>query len=196
VRIVVSGAYLCYDLENAFCESRIEMIGALLLIPALLIRYALPLFVDKDAMKRLSFTPAPKGREKMAFWVYIPSTFAMLVYLFFTKIVAASNLFYIGAAVYSMGVLLYAISMFNFGQPAKKGVNTKGLYRFSRNPIYVAFFIFLLGCALITQSLIFLILLIIYQVSVHWVILSEERWCLAEFGDEYKRYMKSVRRYL
>ena len=172
------------------------MIGFLLIIPALLIRYGLPLFVDKAAMKRLAFTPPPKGNERIAFWVYIPSTFAIVIYSFFIKITVESHIFYIGAAVYGIGILLYAVSMIHFGNPSEQGINTSGLYRFSRNPIYVAFFLFLLGCAIITQSLILFLLVIIYQISVHWIILSEERWCLAVFGDEYKRYMEKVRRYL
>jgi protein-S-isoprenylcysteine O-methyltransferase Ste14 len=177
------------------CESRIEMIGSLLIIPTLLIRYGLPLFVDKNAMKRLKFTPPPEGREKIAFWVYLPSTLAILVYSFFTKIITDSVLFYIGISVYGVGVLLYAVSMCQFGKPSEHGVNTNGLYRISRNPIYVAFFIFLLGIALITQSLILFAISVVYQISVHWVIRSEERWCLAEFGEEYERYMKKARRY-
>jgi len=66
---------------------------------------------------------------------------------------------------------------------------------FYHNPIYVAFFVYLLGCALMMQSLVFFALLIVYQVSVHWVILSEESWCIEQFGNEYIQYMKSVRRY-
>jgi protein-S-isoprenylcysteine O-methyltransferase Ste14 len=162
----------------------------------LLVRYGLPLFVSKSALKRLKFAPPPEGREKIAFRVYLPSTLAILVYLFFTKIIVESPLFYIGLSIYGGGVLLYAVSIYQFGKPSDQGINTNGLYKYSRNPIYVAFFVFLLGCALITQSLILFALSVIYQISVHWVIKSEERWCLSEFGDEYARYMKNVRRYL
>ena len=34
------------------------------------------------------------------------------------------------------------------------------------------------------------------QISGHWVILAEERWCLARFGGAYARYMQKVPRYL
>jgi len=172
------------------------MIGALLIIPMLLIRYGLPLFVDKGELKRLAFTPPPKEHERIAFWVYMPSTFAILIYLFFITIAVETTMFYIGTSIYGIGMLLYAASIVNFGKTSEQGISTSGLYRFSRNPIYVAFFLFLLGCAMMTQSLIFFLLVIIYQVSVHWIILSEERWCLSEFGDEYRHYMEKVRRYL
>lgn len=172
------------------------MIGSLLIIPVLIIRYGLPHFVDNRTMKRAAFTPPVKGYEKIAFWVYMLSTLAMFIYLFFTKIIIESNTFYVGVFVYSIGIFLYALAFINFGKPSEQGINTNGLYRFSRNPIYVAFFIFLLGCVWITQSLVLLVLLIVYQVSVHWIILSEERWCISQFGNDYLQYMKKVRRYL
>lgn len=65
-----------------------------------------------------------------------------------------------------------------------------------RNPMYVSFFLYFLGCSLITNSWILFIVLIIFQISVHYLILSEERWCIKEFGLEYVNYMKRVRRYI
>jgi len=71
----------------------------------------------------------------------------------------------------------------------------KGLYRVSRHPTYVAYFIYFSGCVLLTNSLVLFILLIVFQVSAHWIILSEERWCVKEFGQEYIEHMKKARRY-
>ncbi|WP_429084978.1 methyltransferase family protein [Brassicibacter mesophilus] len=45
-------------------------------------------------------------------------------------------------------------------------------------------------------SFVLFISLIIFQLAVHWIILYEERWCIKEFGNDYKRYMKKVRRYI
>lgn len=172
------------------------MIGALLLTPVVFVRYVMPIFIGHGAMKRLAFTPPPKGVERVAFCVYLLSMAAIFISLFFIKISVSSILFYIGVAFYGIGVLLYAVSVVHFGQPSEQGPNAEGVYRFSRNPIYVAFFLFLLGCALMTQSPVFFLFVVLYQISVHWVILAEERWCLAEFGDKYARYMRTVRRYL
>ena len=35
----------------------------------------------------------------------------------------------------------------------------------------------------------------VYQISTRSIIISEERWCLEKFGDEYKEYMARVGRY-
>jgi len=86
--------------------------------------------------------------------------------------------------------------MINYSKPKINGINLNGLYRVSRNPMYIAYFIYFLGCVFLTQSWILLVLLICFQISAHWIILSEERWCIKKFGEEYIKYMNRVRRYI
>lgn len=62
--------------------------------------------------------------------------------------------------------------------------------------MYVAYFICFAGMALLTRSFPLLGLVLIFQISAHWIILAEERWCLERFGDAYAQYRKRVRRYL
>lgn len=62
--------------------------------------------------------------------------------------------------------------------------------------MYVAYFICFVGMALLTRSFPLLGLVLIFQISAHWIILAEERWCLEQFGAAYEQYRKRVRRYL
>ncbi|WP_347877296.1 hypothetical protein [Halanaerobium saccharolyticum] len=62
--------------------------------------------------------------------------------------------------------------------------------------MYLAFFLYFLGCSFLINSLFYFIILLIFQILVHYLILSEERWCIKEFGEEYKKYKKKVRRYI
>lgn len=62
--------------------------------------------------------------------------------------------------------------------------------------MYVGYFICFIGMSFLTQSLIIFLIVLIFQVSAHWIILSEERWCLEKFGNKYKEYTKKVRRYI
>ena len=172
------------------------MNAAFLIIPLILIRYGLLGAINKEALQRAAHFPSLIGKEKTALWVYQISVFCMLIYFFFLQVVADSELFYIGLSVYGAGLLLCIFSMVNFAKPKDSGINIKGLYRFSRHPIYVSYLVYYIGCALLTRSLIVLFLVVIHQVSVHFIILAEERWCLQTFGDEYVDYMKKARRYL
>nr|WP_298078144.1 isoprenylcysteine carboxylmethyltransferase family protein [uncultured Abiotrophia sp.] len=107
-----------------------------------------------------------------------------------------SLLFYCGTVFFIVGILLCAISLVCFALPDVNGLNINGIYKISRNPMYVSYFICFLGMSFLTQSVPMLIIVLIFQISAHWIILSEERWCLAKFGKSYKDYMKRVRRYI
>lgn len=166
------------------------------IIPLILLRFGLLSLLDKEALKRAAFFAPVIGNEKVAIGFYQISNILIVVYLCFLKISTDSYLFYIGLVIYGLGVLLCLVSVLDFAKPEEAGINLKGLYRFSRNPMYVAFFIYFLGCVVLTQSLILLGILLVFQISAHWIILSEERWCVMKFGQEYINYMNKVRRYL
>jgi protein-S-isoprenylcysteine O-methyltransferase Ste14 len=56
--------------------------------------------------------------------------------------------------------------------------------------------LFFLGITLIIEFWLYLVILLVFQISVHYLILSEERWCMETFGEEYKNYIQHVRRYI
>ena len=168
----------------------------LTVIPLFLIRYGVLSIINKESLKRAGFFAPLIGREKLAYWIYQISTALILLYLLLLKIKTDSDWFYIGLVIYILGIILYAVSIVNYAKPKMNGLNLNGLYRVSRNPMYIAYFIYFLGCALLTHSFILLVLLMCFQVSAHWIILSEERWCIKKFGEEYIKYMNKVRRYI
>ncbi len=168
----------------------------LTIIPLILIRFGLLSLLDKGALKRASYFAPLIEKEKVAYFFYQFSNSMIFVYLCFLKIKTDQYWFYAGVLIYGLGVLLCFISVLNFAKPNENGVNLKGLYRISRNPMYVAYFIYFLGCVLLTQSLLLLVIVMIFQISGHWIIRSEERWCVQKFGQEYMNYMNKVRRYI
>jgi protein-S-isoprenylcysteine O-methyltransferase Ste14 len=172
------------------------MNGSLLLIPLLLIRYGVLSLLNKEALKRAAFFPPMLGRERTAYWIYQISTLLILACLCFLRVIMDSFWFYVALTVYGIGVSLLLVSTVHFARPAKNGINLTGLYRICRNPMYVAYFVYFLGCVLLTRSLILLALLLVFQISAHWIILAEERWCLETFGEAYAEYRSRVRRYL
>jgi protein-S-isoprenylcysteine O-methyltransferase Ste14 len=73
---------------------------------------------------------------------------------------------------------------------------TGGPYAISRNPMYVAAAAVYLGIALVAGAAWPLALLPGVLAATHVVVVREERSLEARFGDTYRSYRSSVRRYL
>jgi protein-S-isoprenylcysteine O-methyltransferase Ste14 len=84
--------------------------------------------------------------------------------------------------------------------PGNRPANTivrSGPYRFSRNPIYLAFTLFQLGLAAWVNSLALLLMLLpALAVMALVVIPREERYLEARFPSAYLPYKRAVRRWL
>ena len=152
---------------------------------------------SKSAIKRASHFPPMIGVEKVAFLVYQMSTVAILVTMPFLEVQTNQALFfYTGIAVYIIGLILLSLATIDFSTPSDSGINQTGLYRLSRNPMYLAYFACFMGISSLVQSVVLLGIVCLFQISAHWIILSEERWCIEQFGAEYLLYMNKVRRYI
>lgn len=168
----------------------------LLMIPLFFTRFILLRMINKEALSRAAFFAPLEGNETIAYLFYQVSNVFIILYSFVLEVQVLTPLFFIALPVYITGIGVLVISTVNFAKPKQNGLNVNGIYRISRNPMYLGYFMYFLGCGLLTHSIGLLFALIIFQVSAHWIILSEERWCIKQFGSEYRNYMNNVRRYI
>jgi protein-S-isoprenylcysteine O-methyltransferase Ste14 len=74
---------------------------------------------------------------------------------------------------------------------------TTGPFRFTRNPLYVSLAILFTGLSVEMNNGWGLIVLVPLAFVMHYgVILREESYLERKFGDDYRGYMRKVRRYL
>lgn len=73
----------------------------------------------------------------------------------------------------------------------------RGIYRYSRNPMYLGFLLFLTGVACYLMHLPAFIALPLFVLYMNrFQIQPEERFLLQKFGTDYQAYLKQVRRWL
>jgi len=115
--------------------------------------------------------------------------------------VPSSPLDYFGVLVGAAGVLLCLVSIVVFRSPLKVlcldagTLSVAGPYRWSRNPQYVGWFMFLLGFALNDWSWWCLAAMTIIATYLHLLILIEEEHLNRVFGEPYAKYRRVVSRY-
>jgi protein-S-isoprenylcysteine O-methyltransferase Ste14 len=168
--------------------------GFLLIIPLLILRFGVPALVHKAAMPKLDLFPPAEGFERIMMRIYFVTNTFLILSPILARIQPETRLAMLGWITYGVGLLLLAGSLFDFSK-SSDGLVITGVYRFSRNPIYIAYFLILFGVACLIGSWTHLVLTVIYQVSTHWLILSEERWCERKFGQAFIDYRKKVHRY-
>ncbi len=112
--------------------------------------------------------------------------------------------FWLGVALLLAGT---ALSVWGSRSMSKTGTNisatrpamvlvTSGPFRFTRNPLYVADTLLLLGLSLALNNAWGILAVVLLSVIRHYgVILREERYLEAKFGESYRQYRSAVRRY-
>ncbi len=107
--------------------------------------------------------------------------------------------FWVGLPFYLLGIALNLVAMHSFARFAG-GVNATGVYRYSRNPMYVGGLFFLAGLCLMgwstsVWSIAFLSLFVLSIPFYHWTILLEEAFLEREYGDAFREYEDKTPRY-
>lgn len=74
---------------------------------------------------------------------------------------------------------------------------TNGLFRWSRNPMYLGFVLLLAGTAILLGAATpFLAVVLFALIADRWYIAFEERALERKFGEDYAAYMRRTRRWI
>lgn len=110
----------------------------------------------------------------------------------------------LGALLLFGGLVLQAAAMLDLGgswrigieEGACPGLVTGGLYRFSRNPIFLALIVVLAGYTLLLPTLLSALILAGTALAVRQQISQEESYLLRTYGEAYRAYARRVGRLL
>ncbi len=103
---------------------------------------------------------------------------------------------YAGLCLYLLGLGI-GIGAFAVAASTPSGQPfTKGVYRYSRNPIYLSVLILFVSIGVAAASWVYLLLVAIWAIWMQFVVLAEERITLKKFGEAYREYMNRTPRWL
>jgi protein-S-isoprenylcysteine O-methyltransferase Ste14 len=105
-------------------------------------------------------------------------------------------LLYAGIALFVVGLIIFEIAGIPWAETAIDEPITKGLYRYSRHPIYIGVFVQYIGIGIASASGLFLLLIIISVILAILTTPAEERFCLEKYGETYRKYMSRTPRWI
>jgi protein-S-isoprenylcysteine O-methyltransferase Ste14 len=111
---------------------------------------------------------------------------------------------WLGAALMLVGLGVYVAGLGAFGDSWRLGIDrenagalvTTGIFAWSRNPIYLALDLLVLGSFAIQGRTLFGLLAVLMAGLLHALILREERFLEAHYANAYRTYRTRVARYL
>jgi protein-S-isoprenylcysteine O-methyltransferase Ste14 len=102
-----------------------------------------------------------------------------------------------------VGLIFTVISLINLGKSTRLGIpsddtilKTNGIYKISRNPMYVGFNLITISSMIYSLHWLVIILGVYSLITYHLIIKGEERFMIKRFGQGYQNYQSKVRRYL
>jgi len=145
--------------------------------------------------------PPPSGvklpKAKTAFCVFTKLVYFPAVALsFFIPLKLGMIWFYVGLPITLIGLVTFIMVLVDWVRTPPGELVTRGIYRYSRHPMYVTNSLFLLGVSIASASWIFLLFPIIITVGAVVFIDIEEQQCLEHHGDAYREYVKRTPRWL
>jgi protein-S-isoprenylcysteine O-methyltransferase Ste14 len=110
---------------------------------------------------------------------------------------------YFSIILMAFGLVITTLSLLDLGNSTRLGLPVEGteficngLYRFSRNPMYVGFNLITIASMVNSMNIIIFILGLYSIIIYHFIILGEEKFMEERFQDAYLDFKKSVRRYI
>jgi protein-S-isoprenylcysteine O-methyltransferase Ste14 len=111
---------------------------------------------------------------------------------------------YIGIIFCYIGLAVFLLALISFGKAWRIGIDetnsnnlvTTGIFRYTRNPIFLFMDLYFIGMALTYPNIIFTAMAVGMVIGIHLQIMREERFLLKKFGEEYRKYKKDTRRYI
>lgn len=110
----------------------------------------------------------------------------------------------IGAVLIPIGLFIFAWAQLSFGDSWRVGIDsykpgelvTKGVFAFSRNPIFVSIDLYMVGTFLMNGTMIFLFAGVFIILNLHYQITHEEKFLAKIYGQKYYDYYSLVGRYI
>jgi protein-S-isoprenylcysteine O-methyltransferase Ste14 len=119
-----------------------------------------------------------------------------VAYSIFLPLKLGTIWFYAGLAIFLIGLVVLTTATVNFATTPLDVPVTKGIYHYSRHPLYLASLLIYFSVGIASASWVFLLVFVVQSVSIRISTVEEERFCLEKYGEAYREYIDKTPRWL
>ncbi len=155
--------------------------------------------VGLDVYRRASGLPSEmktSRQYRVVSYVSMAVDTMAVPYSIFLPLKLGTIWFYAGLAIFLTGLAVLAVATVNFATTPMDVPVTKGIYHYSRHPLYLASLLIYLSVGIASASWVFLLVLVVQSVSIRIAAVGEERFCLEKYGEAYREYIDRTPRWL
>jgi len=155
--------------------------------------------VGVDVYRRASGLPSEmktSHRYRVVSYVSMAVDTMAVAYSIFLPLKLGTIWFYAGLSIFLLGLVVLAAATVNFATTPMDVPITRGIYHYSRHPLYLASLLIYLSVGIASASWVFLLVFFIQSVSIRIAAVGEERYCLDKYGDAYREYIDKTPRWL
>ena len=155
--------------------------------------------VGKEVFKRASGLASEMKTSrayKITSYVSMITEFMAVAYSILLPFKLGTIWFYVGLTIFLLGLVVLTVASVNFTMAPMNKPITRGMYRYSRHPLYLASLLIYLSVGIASASWVFLLVFIVQLVSIRIAAVGEERYCLEMYGDSYREYISRTPRWI
>jgi protein-S-isoprenylcysteine O-methyltransferase Ste14 len=119
-----------------------------------------------------------------------------VAYSIFLPLKLGTGWFYAGLAILLTGLVVLTVATVNFATTPMDVPITRGIYHYSRHPLYLASLLIYLSVGIASASWVFLLVFFVQSVFIRIAAVGEERFCLEKYGEVYREYIDKTPRWL
>jgi protein-S-isoprenylcysteine O-methyltransferase Ste14 len=155
--------------------------------------------VGLDVYRRASGLPSEmktSRQYRVVSYVSMALDTIAVAYSIFLPLKLGTIWFYTGLAIFLIGLVVLITATINFATTLMDVPVTRGIYHYSRHPLYLASLLIYFSVGIASASWVFLLFFVLQSVFIRIAAVGEERYCLEKYGEAYREYMDKTPRWL
>ena len=154
--------------------------------------------VGVDVYRRASGQPEMKTSRpyRIASYVSMVIETMAVAYSIFLPLKLGTIWFYAGLTIFLIGLVVLTSATVNFARTPMDVPVTRGIYQYTRHPLYLASLLIYLSVGIASASWVLLLFFVIQSVFMRIAAVEEERFCLEKYGEAYHEYIDRTPRWL